>query len=281
MSVAALLPATTPGSGDDTCFQPLGESGMELYRARLQQLSFAPHAHDAYGIGVILRGAERFRYRGSDHLAGAGSLVTMLPDAIHTGQAADADGVEYAMLYLPEDELQRLIGVNHLPLTAAVHHQPEQAVQLADGLRQLWRSRDALQRDGLLQGLLDLLQPCLHAPAQHAATPGVARWQGLADYLDAYLAEPHTLATLAALLDLSPAHFLRSFKQHFHLTPFAWLQVRRVLRGKQWLAAGWPIADIAPAVGLVDQAHFSRLFKRLYGLTPARYQQQSGTRPQH
>ncbi|WP_205881881.1 helix-turn-helix domain-containing protein [Leeia aquatica] len=49
----------------------------------------------------------------------------------------------------------------------------------------------------------------------------------------------------------------------------------------QPLAAGWPIADIAPAVGLVDLAHFTRLFKRLYGLTPARYQQQSGSRPLH
>jgi AraC-like DNA-binding protein len=32
-----------------------------------------------------------------------------------------------------------------------------------------------------------------------------------------------------------------------------------------------PLAEIAAAVGYVDQAHFSNAFKRVFGITPGRY----------
>ena len=47
---------------------------------------------------------------------------------------------------------------------------------------------------------------------------------------------------------------------------------------KQRLAAGMAPASVAAEVGLVDQSHLTRRFARMYGVTPARYQQQLGLR---
>lgn len=66
--------------------------GVELYRAEIVDHAFAPHAHDAFGIGAVEWGVERFRYRGSEHLAGPGSLVLMDDDELHTGRADTAQG---------------------------------------------------------------------------------------------------------------------------------------------------------------------------------------------
>ena len=69
--------------------------GVELYHAHISRYAFEPHTHEAFGIGVIEQGAERFRYRGSQHIAAANSIVTMNPDELHTGEAETADGWRY------------------------------------------------------------------------------------------------------------------------------------------------------------------------------------------
>jgi AraC-like DNA-binding protein len=93
------------------------------------------------------------------------------------------------------------------------------------------------------------------------------------------LADALTLEDLAGAAGLSPFHFLRRFKAQHHATPHQMLMALRLHRAKQWLAAGIAPADVAAGVGLVDQAHLTRRFARMYGVTPARYQQQLGTRP--
>ncbi|MDR8311099.1 AraC family transcriptional regulator, partial [Acinetobacter baumannii] len=78
----------------------------ELYNAHISRYAFEPHTHEAFGIGVIEQGAERFRYRGSQHIAAANSIVTMNPDELHTGEAETADGWRYRMIYLEPDRLE-------------------------------------------------------------------------------------------------------------------------------------------------------------------------------
>lgn len=78
-----------------------GQPATELYRAHIQHHIFDPHSHEGFGLGVIECGAERFRYRGSQLLAGPGSLVLMNPDELHTGEAAHPLGraIDYMQAY--------------------------------------------------------------------------------------------------------------------------------------------------------------------------------------
>ena len=59
-------------------------AGVELLSARYIEHRFAPHVHDGYVIGMIMAGAQRYRYRGAEHLAGSGTLVLINPDELHT-----------------------------------------------------------------------------------------------------------------------------------------------------------------------------------------------------
>jgi AraC-like DNA-binding protein len=82
------------------------------------------------------------------------------------------------------------------------------------------------------------------------------------------------LGELAAAAGFSPFHFQRRFKAWQGVTPHQMLMALRLARAKQLLAAGDAPAGVAAAVGLVDQAHLTRRFARMYGVTPARYQKQ-------
>lgn len=274
------VPTRFEHPADAAEFKRPSRDGVELYRAHIVRHAFDPHTHDAYGLGAIERGVERFRYRGSEHLAPPRSLVLMNPDELHTGRAETAEGWTYRMVYLDAPLLHALSGDAGWWFESPVVADPATAARVHALLAGMWRATDALAVDGALIDLVDTLRP--HARGARPA-PGVSN----ADLaLDRALALMHdrlgaalTLDDLAGAAGLSPFHFLRRFKARHHATPHQMLMALRLFEAKQRLAAGQPPATVAAEVGLVDQAHLTRRFARMYGVTPARYQQQLGTRP--
>lgn len=118
--------------------------GVELYHAHISRYAFEPHTHEAFGIGVIEQGAERFRYRGSQHIAAANAIVTMNPDELHTGEAATADGWRYRMIYLEPDRLEAITGVRDWWFSEVVREDPLRSRQIGQLIYGLWHSDDPL-----------------------------------------------------------------------------------------------------------------------------------------
>jgi AraC-like DNA-binding protein len=263
-------------------FKRPARPGIELYRARIVHHAFDPHTHEAFGLGAIESGVERFRYRGGEHLAPADTLVLMNPDELHTGRAETEHGWRYRMLYLDAEVLAQVTGERGWHFAQPTVHDVRTARRMSRLLAAMWNAPDALATDCALVDLLEMLRP-------HARI-GMARPASTASRTDAALArahaliqerfaEPLTLEQLAHEAALSPFHFLRRFKQRYHVTPHQMLMAVRLFRAKQQLAAGLSPASVAADVGLVDQPHLTRRFARMYGVTPARYQAQLRTRP--
>lgn len=253
--------------------RPAHRDGVELYRAHIVRHTFDPHTHEAFGLGAIESGVERFRYRGSDHLAPAGSLVTMNPDELHTGRAETDGGWRYRMVYVDADVVERVSGDRGWHFGDAVGHDAPRARRVAALLDALWRADEPLAFDSLLHTLLAEFRS--HARSARTAAPeGALRFAPVVDYLRAHLDRRLTLDELAAVSGLSPFHFLRQFKARYHATPQQMLMALRLFEAKRLLAAGDAPAAVAAATGLVDQAHLTRAFARRYGVTPARYQRQ-------
>ena len=55
------------------------------------------------------------------------------------------------------------------------------------------------------------------------------------------------------------------------MPPHAYLTHLRIARAKSLLLRGVRASEIAPLVGLYDQAQLTRHFRRLVGTAPARY----------
>jgi AraC-like DNA-binding protein len=90
-----------------------------------------------------------------------------------------------------------------------------------------------------------------------------------------FLIENHrratSLAELENIVEFSPCHLLRTFRRTVGLTPHDFLTQIRVERAKRLLRLGNTISDIAVDTGFVDQAHFTRRFKAIVGVTPGQY----------
>lgn len=258
--------------------------GVELYSARLVDHAFAPHVHDAYSLGAIEAGVERFRCQGAEHVAPPGTVVTLNPDALHTGQAEIASGWTYQMLYIEPTTLHAMAGAEAFFPDAAVHD-PALAARFHSAFKRMWHAPDDVAFVSELTRLIDAIVLRYGRNAQPRIMPSVQRgrrirsMQRVLDCIEAKLDGRLSVDTLAAEAGLSVFHFVRAFSAEFHATPHQYLQARRVARAKALLTQRNTPCDAAVSAGMSDQSHLNRWFKRAYGVTPAQYQQQIGTRP--
>jgi AraC family transcriptional regulator len=92
------------------------------------------------------------------------------------------------------------------------------------------------------------------------------------DYMQAHRTSAVTLATLAAVAGVSPNRLVRAFRNHVGVTPAT---CQRRMRA-EWAAeeltrTDKAIAQIAVEAGFTDQSHLTRVFLRVFGVTPGVY----------
>jgi AraC family transcriptional regulator len=98
------------------------------------------------------------------------------------------------------------------------------------------------------------------------------RLKRVQEYVDAHLDESISLADLAQVAGLSRMHFAAQFRAATGYRPHDYLLYQRIESAKAMLSStDTPLAEIALNVGFQAQAHFSTVFKRLTGETPARW----------
>ena len=123
----------------------------------------------------------------------------------------------------------------------------------------------------ILVRLLMLRRPSL--PPRVAALP---KWRlrRVQDHIEANLTEPIALADLAGAAGLSRMHFAAQFRAATGCSPHEYLLDQRIECAKSMLLSGndTRLAEIALNVGFQTQSHFSTVFKRFTGETPARWQ---------
>jgi AraC family transcriptional regulator len=124
-------------------------------------------------------------------------------------------------------------------------------------------------RASLFRAVALVQQP--HASAPDTRRGGLAPWQAQKTmaFIEERLPGRTEITQLAANVRLSQSHFHRAFKEFFGRSPKQFILQRRIERALElMLATDSRLCDIALTCGFADQAHFSRMFRKLVGLTP-------------
>lgn len=261
---------------------------LDLLTAHFVRHRFAPHTHEEFAVGVCSGGVEQIRYRGATHIAGPGTVVVLEPGEPHTGGPAACSGFAYRALYPSAVMLSGLAVEEAVPPRqrsgTGLPHFREAVItddQLAGLLRAchvaMTQGCDLLEAESRLVWALGALV-CRHTAAMAHIAPPAAGAQASGRLAHAVMArlgdqvaDPPSLSDLAADLGLSRFHLLRAFRDAVGMPPYAWLAQHRVGRARALLDAGCPVSSAAALTGFADQAHLTRWFRRVVGVTPAAY----------
>ncbi|RMF20038.1 MAG: AraC family transcriptional regulator [Gammaproteobacteria bacterium] len=130
----------------------------------------------------------------------------------------------------------------------------------------------ALHLSQQLRALLTLLAVRgVHRPTHHGLD-----LEKLHTWMEAHVREPVSLDDMAAVAGLSRAHLHRCYKQLTGETPLQhFLQIR--MQYAAWLLdmSDRPVQAIALELGYEDPLYFSRVFRKVMGVSPSAYRQRA------
>ncbi|GHC40499.1 AraC family transcriptional regulator [Streptomyces flavofungini] len=277
---------------------PLGtDTTLDLLTARFDRHRYAPHYHEEFTVGVCVGGSEIIDYRGGRLDVGPGAVVVLAPGETHTGRPGPGGGYAYRAMYpavhlfadgaralphfrqavLDDPQLAAALRAAHTGLSRA----PARGAEILDPAADVPDLLTALAAETRLTELFAALAR-RHAEArplragdrgrEGTAVPGTtAIARTVRDRLADSVLAPPTLTELATELGLSRYQLLRAFRTTTGMPPYAWLAQYRVGRARGLLERGLRPAAVAGLVGFADQAHLTRWFRRVVGVTPAAY----------
>jgi AraC family transcriptional regulator len=120
-------------------------------------------------------------------------------------------------------------------------------------------------------------------PPRHSVNP-LPKWRmkRVQEYVRTHLEKCISLAEFSKAAGLSPMHFAAQFRAATGFRPHEYLLQQRIESAKDILSTtDMALAEVALALGFHAQAHFSTVFKKLTGETPARWRKshRAGTTP--
>jgi AraC family transcriptional regulator len=100
----------------------------------------------------------------------------------------------------------------------------------------------------------------------------IGKLRKVEDYVRERLAEDISVELLAQLLELSPFHFSRMFKQVTGMSPLQFVVRERIVRAQKLICeTSRSVIEIALEVGYTSPSHFAKVFRRVVGVTPTEF----------
>lgn len=238
--------------------------------------AFGRHTHDQFGIGVMLRGAQKSLSGRGPVEAQAGDVITVNPGEVHDGMPLGDGDRTWQMLYFDPAVLAGPVHALTDGRTdnAELSHPVLRDAASATCFLSMFRAMtDPSGGHSEIEGeeilLLMLARLVGRRDQERSAAP--RSLERVRARIDDDPSSPLTLAELASIGGMSQFQLLRGFSRMFSLTPHAYLVQRRLQMARKMIAAGSGLAETALSTGFADQSHMTRLFVRTYGLSPGIY----------
>jgi AraC family transcriptional regulator len=229
--------------------------------------TLASHAHPRASLSLLLHGGYRVD-AGDGALDVRAPMVVFFPAKVRRRVTFPSGVNLFLWIDLP-DALTMRLGLLRPSPHGCVPVSSGRPEWLAHRILAELRARDAASALLIEGRVLELLGNLARTAGGPAAEP---------EWLPVALRAIHDhvgripLGRLARVCRLHPAHLSRAFRQHMGCSVGEYSRQSRVSRARILLReSALTLADIATECGFADQAHFSRVFKKMVGSTPLRF----------
>jgi AraC family transcriptional regulator len=235
------------------------------------RLVLPAHQHDRTVLAVTLRGRWDSVLGARRAESTAGYVLTEPACARHSNHFS-TEGARVLVLQPDMARAEELF--TRTTLLSEIHHfGSEETLGLAKRLQIEVNHRDSLSPLAIEGLSLEIMATASRSHEARAWRERSPKWMARAlEYAHAHYRGAPCVAEMAAAAGVHPAHLARGFRRELGIGVATYVRQLRI----QWAAVQLTstrdsIADIAMAAGFVDQSHFTRLFRRCHGLTPAEF----------
>jgi AraC family transcriptional regulator len=228
------------------------------------------HSHERAYFSLVLEGAYTETYGRRTRECRASTVVFHPASEAHAEQIHGARGRTFSVELAPR-WVERVREYPTVVDTPAAFEGGE-LLWLASRLYREFLLEDAVSPLAVEGLALEILAEASRRRA-HVLERSPPRWLREArELLQERFTESLSLDDVAEAVGVHPAHLARVFRQQYRCTVGDYVRQRRIDFACRALATSdIPLGEIAIAAGFSDQSHFSRIFKRLMGLTPGEF----------
>ena len=243
-----------------------------LLEASFTNKTFAPHFHDEYSIALITSGTHNFTCNKDDFAARPGDIRLINPHDIHVCKSKTWGYITFT----PDNNFVETFSescqkeLHNITFVNPVIQNNKLAKLFMDLNSATKEWQDELMAENILEELVVNLISSYSNSETKTKNISYSRKKLLqsVEYMKSNFDESLKLEKLANISGLSKYHFLRKFKEEFNMTPHAYLLQIRIQNAKNMLIQNRALSDIALSCGFSDQSHFTRVFNKIYGMTP-------------
>jgi AraC-like DNA-binding protein len=232
--------------------------------------SFPRHAHDEYGIGVVLSGAQRSWSSIGTVESCPGHVITVNPGELHDGHPINGAVRQWRIIYFEPRVLARLIPDPEREIEFVSPSLPNP--NLAERVSLLFdRLTEGADRLGLEEILAQVVPHLMSVRLESSGSKYSGSVTRSLERIEDDPSSPIALSELAALSGVSRYQLVREFSRTIGTTPYAYVIQCRVRLARKLLVNGATLADASHEAGFADQSHMTRAFVRQLGITPGCY----------
>lgn len=231
--------------------------------------AYKSHIHQELSIGYITKGSTILDVNEKEYYIEAGEAVIIYPFVSHKCQPIDINNWEFTMIYIDNEFCKgifdNLAAKNSIGVKKLGDNEFEQIKRLSDFLKSDASGFDKEVK--LTNTLKELFSKC-DIDIQFQSSKEMS---SIKKYIEDHFLDILQLKNIEDKFDTNKFSLIRNFKSKFNTTPNAYQLQLKVNYGKTLLKESNDIVDIALRAGFYDQAHFTKEFKKAYGITPLQY----------
>ncbi len=255
------------------------------------QVTESSHAHDYVEMAYVMSGDGKYRIEGEMYDIHEGDLLVFNPGVYHQAifdPKAEVKATEFFIGFADFSVKEGTKSWLELPNGGYIMHTTGELKQKMFKICSSMGAESAIRWDGRYFMLKSYLMQLLLLIIREEVEPPTPRngysfesvnkkyvVEQVVSYFEDHYSEKISLDTIAENTYMSPFYISRVFKSETGDTPIHHLIKIRLEKAMELLKSGEPlnIQEIAAKVGYDDAYHFSKLFKKHFGVSPSKAKQ--------
>lgn len=253
------------------------------YQAKREQIHY-PHYIESYCMHLIIGGQGTYYLNNIRYDVGQGQLMIVSPGTLFEGYHDSKHPLDvyslrfHAALMYREDDMWQLLSADPEKFPLVGIYQLYYTQDIMDLFTQMYELEfpgrigdfSNLRKQSLLREIIhSVLQDML---LRENSSDTIMLVESTIEFLNSHYKEDISVSQLAERAGLSISQYCKLFKERTGYSPKEYLIQLRINRAKQLLEISrGNMKNIAWQVGYTDEFYFSRIFKKVVGISPSEY----------